>query len=900
MMIRLEQDQAKNILLTGGKGSALAQLIADGFPVPGGFVIATGAFAAFCEQHDLLARAAAVLDACPGDFSGLSQRMEHLQKDIRALPLPTAVEDALRTAFLPERAGQQWAVRSSAVAEDLQGASFAGQYDTVLGVGTFAELTAAVRHCWASFFNAHALQYKKQRGIDDHRFAVVVQELIAADAAGVAFSINPVNGSTDEIVINANLGLGESIVSGLVTPDTFIVKKTGAEAMDTAPLLRKDCGSKRLKTLGFGGSAQHVDTTPEEQQRFSLTDPQIRQVAALTLHVESRREGPVDIEWALHAGQVWLLQARPITASALTAPAPAIEPPPEGWLPGYNTAIDPGFPLHTNGNISEILPGCITPLTWSRVGPTIDYAFSQQYYEMGLVTERPDPTRRLRALAFFYYRPYLCISYFTDVARSTPGLTPDIYLEEFVGRPETPTPPFAWSDLRPGQLLKLVRMIKAMVSHALHNDQAVTACQTAIDQLLVELSDEAIAQRSSHELIAKVRFSAAYGQLSLVHIWASSFASLGFAIIRGLAKKWLHETTDTLAASLVTGIGVLPSAEPAFGIHQLAAQIAAEPTLLALFNDTDNERVYQALQQQSGSAAGQVNPLLATFLKQHGHRGICEAELMTLCWRDQPAQVVALIRNFLQPQAQSPTQIRQRQEQARTTATAQALARLPLLQRRIFASFLRFTKHFIHQRETLKNMITLREDRARMIFREVARRLVRDGKLEAVEQIYFLTCDEVRDLVQGVLATPAALALLKERQRDFEWSKTLHLPRIIDREARPFTPRDLDASRQFSGIGVYPGKIEGRARVIMDPRTDSAIEPGEILIAPVTDAGWTPLFINAAALVVEVGGLLSHGSVVAREYGLPAVVGAEGATQRIKTGDRLVVDGGSGLVMILD
>lgn len=903
LIIPLADERARDIQQTGGKGSALALLLAEHFPVPGGFVIATAAFSLFCEQHQLLERVDAIVDQSGGDASQLQTCMEQLQQEIRTLALPNALLSALAPQFdttSRQHGSGRWAVRSSAVAEDLQGASFAGQYDTVLGVGTHDELYTAIRHCWASFFNGHAMQYKKRRQITDHRFAVVVQQLIPAEAAGVAFSINPVNGNLREIIINANVGLGESIVSGLVTPDTFIVEKTPA-AEAPACLVRKDLGSKRLKTLGFGGAAQHIDTSAEEQQRYSLTDQQIRDVARLTQRVEEARQFPVDIEWALLEDKIWLLQARPITASATVAAAPDDgNLPPEHWVPAYNTPIDPAFPLHTNGNISEILPGCITPLTWSRIGPTIDYAFTRQYYEMGLVPDKPDPTKRLRALAFFYYRPYLCISYFTEVAKNTPGLTPDIYLEEFVGRPDKPTPPFHWRDLHPRQTYKLLRMIIALIVHAINNDKAVAASQAYITRLLAQLSDDAIAHTDSNTLMERVSFSETYGRLSLVHIWASSFASLGFAIIRGLAKKWLGETTDTLAASLVTGIGVLPSAEPAFGIHDLATRITRDSSLAALFDDPDNQRVYDALRCRQDSAAQQFNHALDDFLGQHGHRGICEAELMTLCWRDQPAQVIALVRNFMQPHAQSPAIIRQRQEQARLRATDTAMSRLPLLQRKLFSQCLRFTKHFIHQREALKNMITLREDRARMVFRELARRLVRDGKLQNAEQIYFLTSDNVRDLLRGRLSAPAAQALLNERQQDFEWSRKIHLAKIIRGQARPVSAQDIDASRQFTGIGVYPGKIEGKARVILDPRTDAAIQPGEILIAPVTDAGWTPLFINAAALVVDVGGLLSHGSVVAREYGLPAVVGAEGATQRIRTGDRLLVDGGSGIVMILD
>jgi pyruvate,water dikinase len=404
----------------------------------------------------------------------------------------------------------------------------------------------------------------------------------------------------------------------------------------------------------------------------------------------------------------------------------------------------------------------------------------------------------------------------------------------------------------------------------------------------------------NRELIDRVAFSERYGELSLVHIWASSFASGGFAGVRSCTGKWLGDESGTLAACLVTGIGVLPSAEPAFGLYGLSRRVAASKALASIFAEADNQRVYEAVLADASADAAGFRQALGIFLEEHGHRGICEAELMTKCWRDEPAQAIGLIRNYLSPGVTPPLEVRARQEKARLDTTRETLARLNPLQRAMLALLLRFVKHFMQKREELKNMITLREDRVRRVFQRIASRLLSDRQVEDTDDIYFLTWKELRALIFGRLGVGESRRIIQERKREFNWSQQLQLPKLVDGHAAPISLDEFDDRKRLRGIGVYPGRVEGRARVILDPRVNAILEPGEILIAPVTDAGWTPLFINAAALVVDVGGLLSHGSVVAREYGLPAVVGAAGATRLIKTGDRIVVDGASGTVVLLD
>jgi pyruvate,water dikinase len=785
-----------------------------------------------------------------------------------------------------------WAVRSSAVAEDLTGASFAGQYDSILGVTGFEEIAGALLRCWASFFNPHALQYRRDRNIRDFRGAVVVQRLIPADAAGVCFTLDPVSGASDRVVVNSNFGLGESVVSGRVTPDTFVVDKLSRRVID------RQVATKMLKVAPTPGGTAEMAIAESLRGSASLSDEQAVAVAALAIQVEEHAGRPVDIEWAVRNGELFLLQSRPVTAAGESAGAHGTArcaPPPDDWVPELNTPVDPRYPLYSNGNISEVLPGCITPLSWSYIGPTIEHAFRTQGIALGgMDASGPE----YQVLGFFFHRPYVCVSYLEAAAARVPGMSPDAIHEEFIGPPEVPTPAVTGRDLWPDRWPALVRVGLTFVRKMMSLEREARACEDIIRRQGAECEAEHLKSWSDERLLEALRFSEPMARVSDVHVWASSFAVVFFGLLRKLTRTWLDDNDGALAAQMVTGIGSLPSADPAFGLYDLAREVMSCADLKHRFDSIpDNRELLEAI--EADESAGEFRGALREFLRAFGHRAVCEAEFRNPCWREDQAQVVGLVRNYLQSGLTPPEEVRARQKRVRSDAQRRVQA-LPLPKRLVLRRVVERTRRNMELRERLKDLIVLRSDRARRIYTEVRSRLVSRKQLADADDIYFLLCGEVADLLHGVMDPHTPEAIIGRRRRDFAWCEAVRVPKIQQGVARTATAADFASATQLKGIGVSPGKVEGRARVILDPRTGSHIEPGEILIAPVTDTGWTPLFINAAGLVVEVGGLLSHGSVVAREYGLPAVVGVTGATERIQTGDRLYLDGSSGMVVKLD
>jgi pyruvate,water dikinase len=878
-VVGLRSPEATSRALCGGKGAELASLIGANLPVPDGFVVTTHAFSSFLDGLNV-ARARAELVA--PDCTRVAELANDLRDEMASVGLPTTLAQAVAhalTQYDPDpHGGSLWAVRSSAIAEDTDSASFAGQYDTTLGVPAEG-VAEAIRHSWCSAFGERAVRYRREQDSTEDLMAVVVQRLLRADTAGVCFTVDPM-ALGDHIIINANYGLGESVVGGLVSPDTYRVER------ETYQTVSQLVGEKRVRVVAGAHGVRTKEAPVEEQAMLCLTDQQTAAVAELAVAVEKQHGAPVDIEWAYEAGTLFLLQARPITSQP-----DSVGPPPAGWQPSNDTPIDPRYPLYSNGNISEVLPGCVTPLSWNHTGQLIEHAFRTQLESLGALSPSDEA---VRVLGFFFHRPYVNVSLLVDAAERTPGMTPDTVLEEFVGKPETSTPALRPSDFTPRRVPALLRVARVLLTHLLSLKREVEDCRREAEADARRFDAGWLGNAPDRVLLDHVRMTDDLAKPSVVHVWASTLASVAFAQLRRFTARWLGDEDGALASELVTGIEHLPSAEPALQLHALSERIAHDPQLAHVFrSDVDDDSVLEALRNHS------LHQELERFLLQHGHRGVAEAELSKPCWREDPTLLVSLLRNHLRPGAMTPIDVGERQRQAHQ----EALRRLDSLSpwRRLWLrQLIRRARTGFLQRETMKDLVIRRLDRSRRIYWELNRRLVRRGLIASADDMFFLVWDELNALVTGAHSPEQSAKVLERRRRDYRWSQQVEVPKIQRGVPRTIDPQELSHRMELDGLGVSPGMVTGLARVVTDLRGGAYIEPGEILVAPVTDVAWTPLFSQAAGLVVEVGGLLSHGSIVAREYGVPAVVGVPGATKTIRTGDRIRLDGARGQVFKLD
>jgi phosphohistidine swiveling domain-containing protein len=405
-------------------------------------------------------------------------------------------------------------------------------------------------------------------------------------------------------------------------------------------------------------------------------------------------------------------------------------------------------------------------------------------------------------------------------------------------------------------------------------------------------------QRSSAELAQWLAPDESALLPAIVHIRASQFATSSFSTLRSLARKWLGDESGALASSLVTGIGSLASANPACRLYALARAVADEPALLSLFtHEPDDERLLARLRFTSDQRAAGFVAALDDFIAHFGHRGYREAEFRAPVWAEQPSAALAQVRVHLAPGSVSPETIAERQRAVGEAVRREALSRLSGWRRRFFESVLTSTRTHIAAREEMKDLLLRFLHLTRQVIAASKERLA--STLFDPDDIYFLLDFEVAAILRGEWTRDAVQERVRARRKDFEWCLGVSVPKVQQDVARCFIGAELDRrTNALAGVPVSPGVAEGRARIVLDP-THAAIAPGEVLVAPVTDVAWTPLFLRASALVVDVGGPLSHGSIVAREYGIPAVTAVAGATRRIRSGDFIRVDGTRGTVEVL-
>jgi pyruvate,water dikinase len=883
--------EAKAAAAVGGKAAALGELLRAGFPVPPGFCITAPAFRRFLEANDF---GPALAELLSEQMTGLPDWPERaaakLQSLFRLGRIPEDLEEQILAAYdrLPGEGAAVVAVRSSALDEDSAALSFAGQHDSFLGVQGREDLLRRIRDCWASLWSPRALAYRRDRGALSSALAlaVVVQVLVPAEVGGVAFTSNPRDGSREEIVINSAWGLAEAVCSGRLAPDEDVVSKQPRK------IRRREISEKTFRIVPGPGGTREEPVPEELRRRPCLEEAALLELADLAVRVEEHAGEPRDLEWAWAGGRFYLLQSRPITA-----PAGEVQ----GWEYELNTPGDPRYPEYTRGNIGEILPGLVTPLTWSYAGANLEAAFRRTPLEAGLF--HPPPDLEFLVLGYFYGRMYLNLSFFREMAERMPGTSPEAVDEELLGvrRRE-----HAGRSL--GQMLKLrswrqnLGLAPQLLRLALFLDRDLATLRRRVQDYLQEEKVKDPTRFTPDQLAGEIGASAASIQRTYVHITVSEFSAVYFDVLRQLTKRWLDDPEGMLAARCLTGVQEMVSARPAAEIHRLAQMVREQPELSRLFEQWGDEEILARIQEARQGPVRSLALAWKNFLDEFGYRGVSEAEISIPTWGEDPTQVLAHLRNCLRAgEGPGPEAARRRQEEEQAKATAEVYRRLSFWKGWLFRRVLARARKYTAAREEVKSYLVRLNYHKRKYYREIGNRLVAQGRLEQMEDIYFLLASELKAAIQGREPDEPLRARVRRRRAGFARCKNYDAPHVFLRRDLPWPPRReaVDAkAEKLLGIGVSPGWYRGPARVVLDPRQTLAIAPGEVLVAPVTDVGWTPLFLHAGALVVDVGGLLSHGSVVAREYGIPAVVNVKNGTRLIRTGDLVTVDGKAGEVYL--
>jgi pyruvate,water dikinase len=820
-VVPLDRVGASDVARVGGKATNLGELIRAGLNVPPGFAISTTAYDAVVAANgldDASARATATDDSAA------------LAAGFARATIPEPVADAILRAYR-RLGGGAVAVRSSATAEDLPDAAFAGQQETFLGIADEAALLEAVKGCWASLWSERAVAYRRRQGFSDAdvKLAVVIQRMAPAAAAGVMFTANPVTGARNETVVDASAGLGESVVAGLVTPDHYRLRhgRRGWRIVERTP------GRRELEVRArAGGGTEQIHAAA--RTGTLLSDATLRRLAAIGARIASHFGRPQDVEWAVAGGEVYVLQSRPITA----LPAPSRRG--RFRLPPF--AAD----------YLQVRPYPLDITTWMRA---MDRALPRMFPVDGLVPS------------------------FERMWNIEDGV-----VERFKGWPDTRLSPRML--LAPFRVLSLARRFDPA-----HWREDPVLVQT--EHLVRRLESRDLSALSWEELLAVVR-EAMTVPAAVIEVRRRYFAR-GALALAGLRLSLILLGRGDRFATLLSGVDNQTLAANR-ALERLAAEVRDDPALVAIFDRNESAAISERLQ---GSAAGErFMRRVAAFLGEFGHRETGSPLLVSQpAWRDTPDTVLGIVQGLARSAPARPPD-RPAWEAARDRMLAHPLLRLPPL-RALFLALLREARRLVAFREDTHFLMTLPLPVLRRTLIELGRRLAAVGILQAPEDVFHLTFAEL-ERAGAVWPPPSELAaeLRSAAERRAARREALAGTPLMElHHLAPPTPR---GKALVAGTPGSPGVASGAVRVVPGAAAFGTLLPGEILVAPYTNPSWTPLFGRAAAVVVDTGGVLSHAAIVAREYGLPAVMGTGDGTRRLRDGQRVRVDGNRGLVFAAD
>jgi rifampicin phosphotransferase len=825
-----------DLVLAGGKGANLGELTNAGFDVPPGFVITTAAYDLVLQNNALQKTLRAGLALLkPDEPASVDQVSRQIGDALKDASIPPSIADQILTAYR-QLGGGAVAVRSSATAEDLPEAAFAGQQESFLNVLGEGPLLDAVRGCWASLWSERAILYRARQNLDQStvKLAVVVQKMVPADAAGVMFTANPVSGDRDELVVDASPGLGEAVVAGMVTPDHYIVDKRSKRIKDQ----RKGRGEVVVRARAEGGT-EKAQSGQDQTNGLALPPAAIHKLTQLGVAIERHYDAPQDIEWAwikndTKAGRILVVQARPVTA----LPEPI----------KISSAMRRLVPI-----LAEMWPARPYPLDVTSFTGTVERAIGNLLVEL-IGKSAPDPGKVL------VEEDGVVVRFDPPEVHPSPSILIAPWLALWRTRHYDPS---RWgSD-------PLLAEVIAQARDLDQRDLSGLPWADVIDTLHEEL---ALVERA-------MQVRERYFPRSL----------LALAILWLLLSLTRHG--DRFGV-LVSGVET-KTAETNRALERLALEIRSDPGLVELFAGDEALELESALKE---SVAGRrfLYDLYA-FLTQYGHREIA-LTISEGTWKDRPEVVLGILKALASAEPrESDNQVAWKKARYELLAKS-ILGKWPF--RDVFLKSLTNGRALFQMREDTHFYATLAQPPVRRAALELGRRLAQVQALDAIDDVFHLRLEELEAL--GKFWPPSdplhadirSLVARRKAKRESLVNKPMIDPRLLAAQPSDETNQGV----LLSGSPASPGIVSGPARIVRDGTEFGKLQAGDVLVAPVTNPAWTPLFQRAAAVVVDTGGSASHAAIVAREYGIPAVMGTVNGTQQLTDGQRVRVDGSRGLV----
>ena len=855
--------------LVGGKALGLARLLAGGFPVPPGFCVTTEAYDRACHAPGFSSgeQWQAALHSSGSERQRILDHCRTIIQHYDIVELTTQIVEQVRRLDVPLHG--LWAVRSSATNEDGAHASFAGVYRTGLGIPQ-EEIGSSVKDLWLSIWDERVLNYYATSGLGaaPPAMAIVIQPLLEAQAAGVAYSVHPLTGRATQVMINAVAGLAATLVDGSVTPDQYVVEieQHGQPIRISERTVVGQTQSLRVTGRGL----QLMPLSDQVVGRGTLSDDQLFALARAAKQIEKAFGHPVDLEWLYDAHGLWILQARPI--SGLVRPRQLTNDDCE-W---------------SRANFKETLPELPSPLGLSFVEQFMDRYIVSPYRRMGChIPEGISSVRTLKG------RPYINVTLFYFLVAQLKG-DPSFLTEQMGGEVLARPPevrPLGWVALARASVVMMAEMRKAVrYGPVWFAEMKAMVGEHRADRLRI-VSGEEIALRldAIEQWLDKreLTFGIAGGV-------AQCLQALG-----GLLPRWLGDDWRALLNGALQGQAAVISAQQIVRLAEIADMVRHNPSTASLFTG-EGWDAGEVLRKLDGT---DVLRAFNRYLDDYGHRGVGESDVMSPRFADQPELLLTVLRaQILDPTSATPADILQRQTMARERALAEIHNRLGWRLHRwvIFSWWYRRLCRFFALREANRHHLMYYSAATRNLLLRLGEWLVERGRLSSQEDIFYLPIEAYPDVIAG--GSRDWQGMIQARRAERDHYATLTVPDTIQDwgEAVRGTGASciVDPDGVLRGIPISGGQVTGPVRFVRSIEDWNRVCRGDILVVSVIDPGMAPLFGVAAGLVAEMGGTLSHGAIIAREYGLPAVANVSGVITRLKEGDQISLDAERGEIIV--
>lgn len=877
---------------TGGKGYNISVLTQKGFLTPKWIIISSGLFRSFRKSNNVNKKINEQLLELKsnGKRIEISQISHTIREIILNSPFNKTTIIELKKAYKSIKS-KSIAVRSSGLEEDSDTYSFAGQFDTYLYINSEDEFLLAVKKCWASVFSERSLSYRTQKSLtlssEKIDIAIIVQQMIDPDKSGVLFTSDPVQNDNSKMIVNAVYGVGEGLVSGKLEADTYILDKTTLNKIGETIVLKK---TKLVKNT-YGIGTKEIEVEKSRQNISILTNKELKSLAKIVLSVEKIYKAPQDIEWAISEGKVYLLQTRPITSA--------------------NTS-DGVLNIWDNSNIVESYGGLTLPLTFTFAR----YVYQQvyiQFCELLMV-----PSKEIRSmdyflknmLGIFYGRVYYNLLNWYKLTSILPGYKYNrSFMETMMGTSKSLEAEIAERTRPPVSQNKIVKIftgIKFLYYHFMIQKK-IDAFLSYFQEIYGKYRKLDYSKMTADEILNVYREL----ENTLLRQWKAPIINdflcmVHFGILKKLTQKWLGHHSDSLQNDLLCGEGNLESAEPTRELIRMAAFASKSSSLKRLILNTPNEDCMKNLNQ---SKFHEFRKQVNHYIDLYGYRCMNEMKLEQKDLYQDPSFLFACLKNYLRSNSLSLEVINKREKKIRLDAEGVVNKHLKGIKRFIYFWSLENARKAVKNRENTRFCRTRIYGVVRTWFYNIGRDFVGRSIINQPEDIFYLELNEVLGSVEGTLTVQDLKDLINLRKQEYKRYEIVELPnRFITRGPVYWMNSYLDQSNTqkptkssngiLSGIGCSPGTIQGKVKVIHSSKDNMQLN-GEILVTTRTDPGWIPLYPMISGLLIERGSLLSHSAIVAREMGIPTIVGIKNLTQKLRNGMIVKMNGQNGMIEIL-